>query len=71
MNSKERREARLKQRASMLERRKLDSSTKNTRNSGAGDSMANKKGGRNGYNTRQIQECVHNQGKTGRKVGAG
>ena len=71
MNGKERREARLKQRASMLERRKLDKSTKNSRNSGAGEAMAAKKGGKNKYNTRQIKECVHNQGKTGRKVGAG
>ncbi len=71
MTGKERREARLKQRASMLERRKLDTSTKNSRNSGAGSSMGAKKAGRNGFSTTQIKDCVHNQGKTGRKVGAG
>ena len=64
MNAAERRELRLKQRATMLEsRRSGRNSTKNSPQTGKATS--------NGFNNKDIKSCVHNQGKTGRKVGAG
>jgi len=64
LNAKERRELRLKQRASMLEsRHKANSAKKKKKKTGKASS--------NGFNNKEVKSCVHNQGKTGRKVGSG